>query len=95
MAGGGKSVAVGSKARSKKGVMEEKGKRVALRTREAIDFDPKLRVLHGQKVDGNLASYGVRLPSKIEVEWCLSETDVTVSPLAGDVYFHPQILPLG
>ena len=95
MSGGGKSVATGSEARSKKSVVEEKGKRVALRTREARDFDPKPCVLCGQKeVDEYLVLYDISLPSKIEVEWCLSETDVTVSPFAGSVYFHPQILAL-
>jgi len=39
--------------------------------------------------------YDVRLPSKIEVEWCSPETDVTVSPPIDGVYFHPQILALG
>jgi len=48
-----------------------------------------------KEVDKYLASYGVRLSSKIEVEWCSPETDVTVSPSACGVYFHFQILALG
>ena len=63
--------------------------------REAMDFDPKPRVLHGQKeVDEYFATYGVRLPSKIEVEWCSPESDIMMSPHAANVYFHPQILAL-
>jgi len=54
--------------------------------REAIDFDPKLCVLRGQKeVDEYLASYGICLPFKIEVDWCSPDTDVTISPLVGGV----------
>jgi len=41
-----------------------------------------------------LTPYDVRLPFKIEVEWCSPETDVIVSPPADDVYFHPKILAL-
>ena len=44
----GKFVAVGDEA-SSRGAVEDKGKRVAHRTREAIDFDPNPRVLRGQK----------------------------------------------
>ena len=74
MARGVKFVAAGGEVRSKKVAAEEKGKRAALRTREAMDFDPKSRVLRGQKeVDEYLASYDVRLPFKIEVEWCTPE----------------------
>jgi len=39
-----------------------------------------------------LATYGVYLPSKIEVEWCSPETDVTVLPPAGGVYFYLRSL---
>ena len=61
-----------------------------------MNFDPMPRVLRGQKeVNEYLASHGVRLPSKIEVEWCSPETDITISPPTGYVYFHPQILALG
>jgi len=75
----GKIVAAGGNAKSKRGAVEEKRKRVALRTREAMDFDPKPRVLRGQKeVDEYLESYGIRQPSKIEVKWCSPETDVIV-----------------
>ena len=91
----GKSVAVGDEVRSK-GVVVENGKRAALRTKEAMDFDLKLRVLRGQKeVDEYLAMYDVHFPSKIEVEWCLPETDVIVSPPTDGVYFHPQVLTWG
>ena len=76
--------------------MEAKGKRVALRTREAVNFDPKPCVLRSQKeVDEYLATYDIHLPSNIEVEWCPAETVVTTSPPTGGVYFHPQILTLG
>ena len=92
MTGGEKSV---SEARNKKGIVEEKGKMVVLRTRKAMDFDLKLGILRGQKEVGEyLVSYDVRLPSKIEVEWCSPEIDVTVSTPAGGVYFHPQIVDL-
>jgi len=48
--------------------MEEKRKSTAFRTREAMNFDPKSRVLRIQKeVDKYLAMYVIRLPSKIEV----------------------------
>jgi len=40
-------------------------------------------------------TYGVRLPSKIEVKWLSPEIGVMVSPPAVGVYFHPQILALG
>ena len=81
---------------SGRGAADEKGKRFALRTREAINFDPKPRALRSQKeVVEYLVMYGVRLPSKIEVEWCPPEMNVTVSPPTGDVYFHTQILALG
>ena len=90
------SIIVGGEARSKKGVVEEKEKRATLRMRKAMDFHPKLRVVHGQKEVGEyLALFGVRLPSKIEVEWCSPVIDVSVSPPAGGVYFHPRILALG
>jgi len=50
------------------GAMEEKRKSTAFRTREAMNFDPKSRVLRIQKeVDKYLAMYVIRLPSKIEV----------------------------
>ena len=76
--------------------MEEKGRRAALRTREAMDFDPKPRVLRGQKeVDEYLTMYDVYLPYKIKVEWCSPEADVTVPPPTSGMYFHPQILALG
>ena len=42
MARGVKFVVAGGEVRSKKVAAEEKGKRAALRTREAMDFDPKL-----------------------------------------------------
>ena len=91
----GKSVATGGEGRSR-GVVEEKGRRVALRTREAMDFDPQSRVLRGQKeVDKYLATYSIRMPSKIDVKWCSLETNIMVSPPADSVYFHPQILALG
>ena len=52
-----------------RGVMEEKTKRATFRIREAMNFDLKPRVLHGQKeVNEYLAMYSVRLLSKIEVE---------------------------
>ena len=74
--------------------MEESGKMTTLRTREAINFDPKPRVLRGQKeVEEYLMTY-VCLPLKIRVQWCSPEIDVIVPPPAGDVYFHPQILAL-
>ena len=61
-----------------------------------MDYDPKSHVLDSQKeVDEYLAMYGIHFPSNIEVEWCSLETDVTMSPLASSVYFHPQILALG
>ena len=61
-----------------------------------MNFDLKLRVLRGQKeVDEYLATYDVLLPSKIEVEWCSLDIDVTVSPSVSSVYFDPQILALG
>ena len=86
MAGGGKSLVVCGETRSKKGAVEEKGKMVALNMREAMDFDTKPRVPRGQKeVDEYLASYDGRLPSKIEVDWCSPDTDVTISPLVGGV----------
>ena len=48
--------------------MDEK-RRTGLRTREAMDFDPKPRVLRSQKeVIEYLAMYDVHLPSNIEVE---------------------------
>ena len=96
MAGGGKSLVVCGETRSKKGAVEEKGKMVALSMREAMDFDTKPRVPRGQKeVDEYLASHDIHLPSKIAVEWCLPETNVTFSPPTDVVYFHPQILALG
>ena len=49
MSGRGKFIATGSETRSKKVVVEEKGKMAALSTREAMEFDPKLRVLCDQK----------------------------------------------
>ena len=61
MARGGKSVATGGKAKSKKSVIEEKGKKVALKMREAMNFDPKSRVLHGQKEVDELSSIVQRL----------------------------------
>jgi len=76
-----------------RGVVEEKGKRVSLRTREAMDFDPKPRVQ--KEVDEYLMMYNVRLPSNVEVEWCPAKTDVTASPPTDGVYFHAQILTLG
>jgi len=42
-----------------------------------------------------LVTYNVRVTSKIEMEWCSLETDVTFSPPADGMYFHPQILDLG
>ena len=64
--------------------------------REAMDFDPKPRVLHSQKeVDDYLVMYEVHLPSRIKIELCSPETDVIVSPPTGSVYFHPQVLALG
>jgi len=37
--------------------------------REAMDFNPKSHILHGQKeVDEYLAMYDIPLPSKIEVK---------------------------
>ena len=55
--------------RKSRGVVEEKERRVVLRTREAMNFDPSTHVLSRQKeVDKYLATYGVRLPSKIKVE---------------------------
>ena len=96
MTEGGKFVTVGGEARSKKGAMKEKRKKASPRTRKAMDFDPKPRVLCGQKeVDEYLVLYDIRLPSKIKVEWCLPETDVTILLPAGGMYFHPQILALG
>ena len=73
-----------------------KGKKICPRTQEAMDFNPKPRVLYDQEeVDEYLVMYDVRFPSNVEVEWCSLETNVTVSPPAGSVYFHPQILALG
>ena len=43
--------------------------------REVMDFDPKP---HQREVDEYLATYDVRLLSKIEVEWCSLETDVII-----------------
>jgi len=77
----------------RRGVVEEKGKRVSLRTREAMDFDPKPRVQ--KEVDEYLMMYNVRLPSNVEVEWGPAKTDVTASPPTDGVYFHAQILTLG
>ena len=95
MAKGEKFVVVGEKARSRS-VVEAKGKRVALRTREAVNFDPKPCVLRSQKeVDEYLATYDIHLPSNIEVEWCPAETDVTASPPTGGVYFLPRSLLWG
>ena len=46
---------------SSKGTADEKGKRVGLRTREAINFDPKSRVLSREKeVVKYLVMYDVR-----------------------------------
>jgi len=42
MAGGGKFITAEGEIKSKKGVAEEKGKRVALKTKKAMDFDSKL-----------------------------------------------------
>jgi len=60
--------------------------------REVMDFDPKP---HQREVDEYLATYDVRLLSKIEVEWCSLEIDVIMSPHTDNVYFHTQILALG
>ena len=66
-----------------------------LSEQEAMDFDLKPRVLCGQKeVDEYLATYGIRLPSKIEVKWCSPKTDITVSPPITGVYFRTQSLVL-
>ena len=86
MSGGGKFVATGGETRSKKVVVKEKGRKLHTKRERAMDFDAKPRVLRGHKdVDEYLASYDVHLPSKIEVEWCSLETNVTVSPLTGTV----------
>jgi len=42
----GKSIAAKGEGR-RKGAMEEKGRKAALRTREAMDFNPKPCVLRG------------------------------------------------
>ena len=80
---------------SSRGAVDKKGKRVSLRTREVIDFDPKPCFLRSQKVVEYLAIYGVRLPSNIEGEWCPAKTDITMSPPTGSLYFHSQNLGFG
>jgi len=94
MSGGGKSVTAGSEARSEKGVGEKKGKMAALGMRKAMNFDPKPRVLHGEKeVDEYLASYvSVYLP---KWRWSGVRRRSMSQPPAGSVYFHPHILVLG
>ena len=82
--------------RKDKSVVEEKGKRSAHWTRVGMDFDPKSFVLSSQKeVSDYLMRYHGRLASIIAVEFCPATMDVKVTPLAGGVYFHPQILALG
>ena len=62
MARGEKIIAAGDEVRSR-GAVEEKGKRAGLRTREAMDIDPKPHVLRSQKeVDEYLVMYDIHLP---------------------------------
>jgi len=61
-----------------------KGKRPIWRTREVIDFDPKLMPLRSQRdILDYIAKNDVKLPDEILVEWCPLKTDVMVSSPVG------------
>jgi len=76
---------------SSRGTADEKGKRINLRTRETMNFDPKSRVLRSQQeVVKYLAMYDICLLSNIEVKWCPTETDITVSLLSAAYIFTPR-----
>ena len=61
---------------------------------EGMDFDPKSSILSSQEVNDYLIRYCGRVLSMI-VKFCPATMDVKVVPLAGGVYFHPQVLSLG
>ena len=68
--------------------MEEKGKRTSHRTRIGMDFDLKISKLHDQEaVDKYLASYGVYWISRIKIDFCPNDVDVSsASPNKEGVY---------
>ena len=67
----GKSVAIAAAEPRGKSATDEKGRRPNWRTREAMDFNPKLTPLSNPRdIFEYLAKNGVQLPPEIMVEWC-------------------------
>ena len=74
---------------------DDMGRRPNWRTREAMDFNPKLMPLRSPRdVFEYLAKNDIQVPPEIMVESCPLKTDVTMAP-PHDNIFIPQILVLG
>ena len=65
------------------------------RTREAMDFDPSLIVLHNQQDVVHYLKKQRPPPPDIIVGWCDPNTNQKDLPPEGGVYFHPQVLEFG
>jgi len=95
MTKGSKSGVVGSVGTGK-ATEKEKGKRFHFRTMIGMDFDPKtFRLRNQEDVNKCLARYGVRLNSRIKVEFFPQNVNATRAPYNGGVYMHPRVLTLG